>query len=93
METPNGPKPQEGQAMTADEREEARLVRILDMLDNLHVWVRDSHSPRHPQHLLTPCKASELRTTIPRMTEPLKTARNCRIQYCGTPLQSLLTRR
>ena len=55
MATPNGTKPQDGQAMTTDEREEARLVRLLDMLDNLHVWVRDSHSPGHP-HLLTPSR-------------------------------------
>lgn len=86
METPNGLKPQEGQAMTADEREEARLIKLLDMLDNLHVCVRDSPSPRHPQHLLTSRKASELRTTIPRMTEPLKTARNCKMQCYATPL-------
>lgn len=44
METPNGTKPQDGQAMTADEREEARLVRLLEMLDNLHVWVRSSYT-------------------------------------------------
>lgn len=48
MATPNGPTPQEGQAMTADEREEARLVRLLEMLDNLHVWVRSSYSSWAP---------------------------------------------
>ncbi|KAL2112138.1 hypothetical protein VUR80DRAFT_8506 [Thermomyces stellatus] len=58
MASTNPLKPQDGQAMTPDEREEARLVKALEFLNVLHVG------------------ASELRGTIPRMTEPLKTARN-----------------
>lgn len=48
------PKPQGGQAMTADEREEAQLARALELLNVLHVWVRTAHSSHTHPHPLIP---------------------------------------
>ena len=45
MAPANPPKPQDGQAMTADEREEAQLTRALEYLNVLHVWVCAAHPP------------------------------------------------
>lgn len=63
--------------MTPDEREEARLVKALEFLNVLHVGVCAAHPHAYARLLTIIIKASELRGTIPRMTEPLKTARNC----------------
>lgn len=83
MQPSNTPNAQEGAALTNDELEEARLVKGLEMLDNLHVLVQapfffNSQYCAGEGNITNPLsKAIDLRSTIPRMTAPLTTARSC----------------